>query len=365
MVRVLHIFHEMANGGIENFVMNYYRFIDREKVQFDFLTSVDEPGYFDEEIKSLGGRIYHAFPKKNPIKNYQSIASIVKEQKFSIVHRHTGSAIANFDLLAAKHGGASTLIAHSHATQAGRKWLHYLARSLCKVDAVEYACSEDAGKWLFGEKDYEAGKVQIIKNAIDAKRFAFNSERRNEIRKIQGLKDEFVIGHVGNFNEAKNHSFIIDVFYEIQKNNPKAVLWLIGDGVLRKRIEEKVEKLNIKDKVIFWGIRKDVADIMQAMDVFIFPSLFEGFGIVALEAQCAGLRCFVSDGSVPKEIDIVGNTKFISLLTDTKEWAEIINDFFDAGEDRTIGYKRVKEAGFDIRDAAKDLERRYLSYVGK
>lgn len=185
MVRVLHIFHNMGNGGIENFVMNYYRAIDRDKIQFDFLTSVEEEGYFDEEIKKMGGHIYHAYPKKkNPIKNYFSIAKVVRDKGYKIVHRHTGSAISNIDLLAAKHGGAEILISHSHATQAGKKWLHYLARIIFRVKTEEFACSKEAGRWLFGENDAENGKVQIIKNAINAEKYSYNSELRKKFEKI-------------------------------------------------------------------------------------------------------------------------------------------------------------------------------------
>ena len=364
MVRVLHIFHNMGNGGIENFVMNYYRAIDREKIQFDFLTSVEEEGYFDKEIKKMGGHIYHAYPKKkNPIKNYFSIAKIVQDKRYKIVHRHTGSAISNIDLLAARHGGAEVLISHSHATQAGKKWLHYLARIIFHVKTEEFACSKEAGRWLFGYYYVESGKVQIINNAIETQLYRFNEKARREVREKKNAKDKLIIGHVGNFNEVKNQTFIIDIFDTIQKKCENVELWLVGDGELREKIENKVEKLNLQNKVVFWGKRNDVSSIMQGMDVFLFPSLHEGFGIVLIEAQCSGLPCLASIDTIPKAVNITGNIKFISLDESAETWGKEVEKVLRKDMDRKCGYKSIKQAGFDIKDAANDLERRYLNYA--
>ena len=364
MVRVLHIFHNMGNGGIENFVMNYYRVIDREKIQFDFLTSVEEEGYFDEEIKKMGGHIYHAYPKKkNPIKNYFSIAKIVRDKGYNIVHRHTGSAISNIDLLAARHGGAEVLISHSHATQAGKKWLHYLARIIFRVKVEEFACSKEAGRWLFGKSDVENGKVQIIRNAIETQLYKFDEEERRKVREEKNASGKLIIGHVGNFNEVKNQTFIIDIFDSIQRRSENVELWLVGDGEWREKIEKKVEKLELQKKVVFWGKRNDVSNIMQGMDVFLFPSLHEGFGIVLIEAQCSGMYCLASIDTIPKEVNITGTVKFISLNESAETWGEEIIKISKKDWGRECGYKCIKEAGFDIKDAAKDLERRYLTYA--
>lgn len=364
MVRVLHIFHNMGNGGIENFVMNYYRAIDREKIQFDFLTSVEEEGYFDEEIKKMGGHIYHAYPKKkNPIKNYFSIAKIVRDKGYNIVHRHTGSAISNIDLLAARHGGAEVLISHSHATKAGKKWLHYLARIIFYVKVEEFACSKEAGRWLFGKSDVENGKVQIIRNAIETQLYKFDEEERRKVREEKNASGKLIIGHVGNFNEVKNQTFIIDIFDSIQRRSENVELWLVGDGEWREKIEKKVEKLELQKKVVFWGKRNDVSNIMQGMDIFLFPSLHEGFGIVLIEAQCSGMYCLASIDTIPKEVNITGTVKFISLNESAETWGEEIIKISKKDWGRECGYKCIKEAGFDIKDAAKDLERRYLTYA--
>ena len=312
----------------------------------------------------MGGHIYHAYPKKkNPIKNYFSIAKIVRDKGYSIVHRHTGSAISNIDLLAARHGGAEVLISHSHATQAGEKWLHYLARIIFHVKVEEFACSKEAGRWLFGKNDVENGKVQIIRNAIETQLYRFDEEERRKVREEKNASGKLIIGHVGNFNEVKNQTFIIDIFNSIQRKSENVELWLVGDGEWREKIEKKVEKLELQKKVVFWGKRNDVSNIMQGMDVFLFPSLHEGFGIVLIEAQCSGLYCLASIDTIPKEVNITETVKFISLNESAETWGEEIIKILKKDRDREWGYKRIKEAGFDIKDAAEDLERRYLTYA--
>lgn len=365
MLRVLHVFHNMGNGGVENFVMNYYRCIDREKIQFDFLTSVEGEGFFDEEIRQLGGKIYRAFPKrKNPLRNFLEIMKIVKENDYQIVHRHTGSSISNIDLLAAKCGGAKTIISHAHSTSAGKKWLHYLAKNLLRVRCEKYACSKLAGEWLHGKKAIENNEVQIIYNAVDTKKFEYNEQERKRIRCSNGVDEAFVIGHVGNFNTAKNHEFIIEVFREISKKKKNAYLWLIGEGVLKEKIIEKVKKYGLEKQVYFWGNRNDVGNIMQGMDAFLFPSVFEGYPVTLVEAQCSGLPCFVSEKVIPKEINLLGQMLFIKLDDSADIWAEKIIHYKQTMV-REVAKLHVKNAGLDIQEAARDLEQRYLKYAGK
>ncbi len=361
MVRVLHIFHNMANGGVENFVMNYYRFNDRENVQFDFLTSVDEPGYFDDEILRLGGRVYHAYPKKKSLlRNFLDIKKIVKENEYQIVHRHTGSSFSNIDLIAAKCGSAKVLISHAHSTSAGNKILHYFSKVFLKVNGEKFACSKAAGKWLFGEKDVE--DIHIIPNAIDLEKYQYNKQVRNELRSKYDVKNKLIIGHVGGFNDAKNHEFLIDIFKELHQLNTHTQLWLIGEGVHRAKIEQKIQNANLQEAVRFWGNRNDVNSIMQALDIFLLPSIFEGYPVTLIEAQCAGLPCFVSENVIPSEINYSSNVKFINLDRSANEWANIILDY-DKEINREDGYVCMKNAGLDIRDAAKNLEKRYLQYA--
>lgn len=224
-------------------------------------------------------------------------------------------------------------------------------------------CSKEAGRWLFGKSDVENGKVQIIRNAIQTQLYRFDEEKRRKVREEKNASDKLIIGHVGNFNEVKNQTFIIDIFNSIQRKNKNIELWLVGDGEWREKIEKKVEKLELQKKVVFWGKRDDVSNIMQGMDVFLFPSLHEGFGIVLIEAQCSGLYCLASIGTIPKEVNITGTVKFISLNESAETWGEEIKRILQKDRDRKCGYERIKEAGFDIMDAAEDLERRYLTYA--
>ncbi len=358
MVRVLHIFHNMGNGGIEHFVMEFYRHIDREKVQFDFLTSVEEKGYFDNEIQALGGKLYRAYPlKKNPIKNYRDIARIVRENHYDIVHRHTGSAFGYYDLRAARHGGAKHLILHSHNPQVGKPWVHHISEKLLKIECIPVACSKEAGEFLFG-KDTE---VKVINNAIDCDRYKYNADIRRKVREELGVSKSFVIGHIGRFEDQKNHKKLLEIFAEILKLNPNSKLICIGSGSLLEESKKQAEELEISDDVLFLGNRNDVEKVMQSFDVFVFPSLYEGFSITQIEVQANGLTVFTSKDCVTNSSNITGNVHFISLEESAKMWAERI-----LAENSTRDYGAidvVKSAGYDIMDAAEDLERRYLTYA--
>lgn len=350
MIRVLHIFHEMANGGIEHFVMNYYRHIDRERVQFDFLVSVDGKGYYDDEIEVMGGIVYHAYPlKKNPLRNYMDIARIVKENNYQIVHRHTGSAFGYYDLRAAKHGGAEHLILHSHNNQAGNRTLHFLSKVLLRTDCERLACSKEAGEWLFGK-----GKsFLVINNAIDCEQFRYSNTERKKIRDFLGLERKFVIGHVGRFEEQKNHTFLLQIFSELLKVNINSVLLCIGTGSGLENIKNKARQLQIADKIIFLGSRSDVDKIINVFDIFLLPSKYEGFGITLLEAQANGLKCYTSKDVVPKTVNVTDSIEFISLDKSGKYWAERI---LSSNNSRNMNdFDKVVAAGYDINRKAKEL----------
>ena len=360
MIRVLHIFHEMSNGGIEHFVMDYYRHIDREKVQFDFLVSVDEEGDFDDEIRLLGGKIHRAYPlKKNPIKNYLDIARIVKENSYDIVHRHTGSAFAKYDLLAAKHGGAEHLILHSHNNQAGNNILHYISNMIFHIDCEKLACSREAGEWLFGKKsDFE-----IISNAIECERFKYNEDERKKIRAELGIENKFVVGHVGRFEVQKNHHQMLKIFKDLLSQRPDSVLICIGDGSLHDEIVEEAKNLDIYKFIKFLGNRSDISSLMQGFDCFILPSLYEGFPFVLVEAQTSGLHCIVSN-CVPKECDITGNIDFVSLDSSSNmSWIKTILNESKNTLKREKYFQIMKDNGFDINENAKKLCKYYQNLM--
>lgn len=353
MIRVLHIFHEMANGGVEHFVMNYYRHMDREKIQFDFLVSVETEGYFDDEIKALGGRMFYAYPfKKNPIRNYYDIAKIVRENKYNIVHRHTGSAFGYFDLRAARRGGAKHLIIHSHNNQAGNMFVHKICKNFLEIPCEKLACSQDAGLWLYGEH----ASFKVINNAIECEKFCFNRETRERMRANFNLYEKFVIGHVGRFSEQKNHKRLFELLADIVKIQTNAVLVCVGTGELLDWCKGYVEKLKIEKNVIFLGKRTDINNIMCAFDVFVLPSAYEGFPFVLVEAQASGLHCVVSE-CVPKECNITGNVEFLSLKDNNRSWYDQI--LYVRTSEREQCAEQVRKAGFNINSNAQELYNYY------
>lgn len=246
-IRIAHIVGKMMNGGVEAVVMNYYRHIDRSRIQFDFIVDEDSTYIPREEIESLGGRVFIVPPYQRLNKYISALSNLFKENHYKIVHSHINT-LSVFPLYAAKKAGVPVRIAHNHSTAAPGEWkkniLKYTLRPFAKVYATHYAaCSRYAGEWLFGRRSMERGEVTIFNNAIDLDKFKYNENVRNEVRKELGLEGKFVIGHVGRFCYQKNQEFLIDVFEEVYKQNPDAVLILIGDGPDRKKIEEKVKQL--------------------------------------------------------------------------------------------------------------------------
>ena len=360
MVRVLHIFHCMANGGIEHFVMDYYRRIDRSKIQFDFLTSVDTPGAFDDEILSLGGHLYRAYPfNKNPVKNFYDISNIVRKNNYDIVHRHTGSAFGYYDLRAARHGGATHLIIHAHNPQAGHPFIHKLSKHFLQFDdCIRLACSNEAGKFLFEGKSFT-----VWNNTIDSEKFRFNSFERAKIRSELNIEDKFCIGHIGRLEYQKNHKKLLEIFSKILIKRPKSVLVCVGEGSYLERLMMQAEKYGIKNSVLFLGNRNDVNSIIQAFDVFVFPSLYEGFGITLIEAQANGLMCFTSKDLVPTSADITGNVEFLPITASAQLWADNI---LNCNNERDLNATNtICEKGYDLNQSTEKIEKMYMELAGE
>lgn len=365
MIRVLHIVAGMNRGGIETFIMNIYRKIDIKKVQFDFLVHTNEECAYDQEIKDLGGKIYSVpSRKKGLIKNYKALNTFFKNHsEYKIIHHHLSSLTYVAPLKIASKYNVPVRIVHSHNTKQGGHWLHKYIHKInqlfVKSFATDYfACSDLAAKWLYPNNIYKKNKFEIINNAIDTDDFVFNENSRNLKRKEFNLKDEFVIGHVGRFHPQKNHNFLIDIFKYINDRNKETKLLLIGDGNLRSDIKIKAKKLNLKDDVIFTGVRSDIPDLLNLMDVFVMPSHHEGLPVTLVEAQAAGLPCVLSN-NITNEVEIIDNVDWCDLDDNLSVWSEKILKYKSTNIKRDTR-KEIIEAGFDTKHVADELMKFYL-----
>ena len=359
-MREAHVVGKMNNAGVEAVVMNYYRHIDRSKIQFDFIVDEDSTHIPREEIESLGGRIFIVPPYQKLNKYIPALIKLFKENKNKIVHSHINT-LSVFPLYAAKKAGVPVRIAHSHSTAAPGEWkkniLKYTLRPFAKVYATHYAaCSRYAGECLFGKRSMERGEVTIFNNAIDLDKFKYDENVRNEVRKELGLEGKFVIGHVGRFCYQKNQEFLIDVFEEVYKQNSNAVLMLVGDGPDKEKIEEKVKNSYVSDCVLILGNRNDTDRLYQAMDVFVLPSRYEGLPVVGVEAQAAGLPCVLSD-KMTEETKMTGNAEFQSIESDSKIWTLTI---LKKQNNRNVNGLPQK---FDINCQAVNLENFYRDII--
>lgn len=364
-IRVLHEDVLMDPGGIEALLMNVYRHIDRSKVQFDFMVHRPQRTFYEDEIEKLGGHIYKT-PKFSPLpgqyqKFMHSVEDILRAHpEYKVIHAH--AELNLWPLMVAKKLGIPTRIAHSHnaKTTVNLKYFFFLYEKMKikKYCTDMFMCSTPAGIWTFGKKAVDNGEVHFIKNGIETERFEYNEEIRTNCRQKLNLGDKFVVGHVGRFMQQKNHDFLVDIFAEIHKLRPDSVLMLISNGRLMESVKKKVHNLGLDDAVLFLGDRKDVNELMQAMDVFLFPSLWEGLPLTGVEAQAAGLPVVMSD-VITDEVCITDNIYTMSLKDSAEKWANkvltVCKDF-----QRKNVRQQIVDAGFDIRTTAKWLEDFYL-----
>ena len=312
---VAQIMGKWVGGGVESVIMNYYRHLDHSKVQFDFICDEDSTRIPYDEIKKLGGRVFLVPKYQNLPKYLKVLEKLFKENQYRIVHSNINT-LSVFPLYAAKKAGVPIRISHSHSTSNPKEWkrnfIKNILRPFSKRYATDYfACSEVAGRYLFGNKTFNRGEVKIIHNAIDIDKFKFDEVARKKLRKELGIKDStIVIGHVGRFVQQKNHTFLVDVFKEYHKKNPDSKLLLVGSGPLEDEIKKKVERLGLKDSVLFLGQRDDINKLYSVMDIFCLPSLYEGLPVVGVESQAAGLPIIFSNG-VSHEAIISKNAKIV------------------------------------------------------
>ena len=365
-IRVLQIIGIVAGGGVESVIMNYYENVDRSKVQFDFIVHDDNKIDITQKVEAMGGKVYKVTPYyKNPIAFTYEIYKVIKKFHYRIVHSNMNTLSA-FSLFAAWAAGVPIRILHNHSTsspgETKRNIMKFILRPLARLFANHYlACSRFAGDWMYGQKMMDSGKVTVINNDIDLKKYAFNLQKRKVLRKKLGVADEFVVGHVGRFMYQKNHDFLIDIFAEAHRKIPQMVLLLIGDGPLREGIEEKVRGLNLIENVRFLGVRDDVQDLYNAMDLFILPSHYEGLGMVGVEAQANGLNVLPST-AVPEEMKFTNLVQFEDLKNDTSKWSDrIIQIYYNYHMTRNNrGAPIFNQSKFDISVQAKKLVNYYI-----
>lgn len=354
----------MNRGGIETFMMNYLRHMDLNQIHIDFAVRGPERGTYDDELESLGCKIYRLPQRsKHPIAFQKKLRDILEKENYQVIHSHA-DAMSCWILKIAKECGVPVRIAHSHNTQhlttnpIKFQINEFARKNINKYATNRFACSNEAGKWLFGDAPFK-----VIHNAIDTGEFAFDIDKRKALREKYGISDDAILlGHVGRFDTQKNHAFLIDMFAELAKENDNYKLMCVGDGWLRGDIEKQISENNLTDKVILAGQQENARDYYNAFDLYVFPSLFEGLSFVLIEAQANGLTCISSDG-VPQETNLSGADKMLYLPLEKQAWVDKVIEL--GKTTRYDGEKYVVEHGYDITHEAKKLEDMYLALAEK
>lgn len=367
-IRVAHVFGRFDRGGAETMIMNIYQHIDRSRVQFDFVQHTQDECAFEKQAKEMGARIFSVprfrgtnyFSYRKAWKNF-----FLEHRNIAIIHGHIYST-ASVYLRIAKEYGLGT-ISHAHTSGALNRRPKALAKIFMgkktrNVSDYFFSCSYEAGEWIFGKDVGTRPNFYLLKNAIDPVRFVFNENKGLEKRKELGIEGKFVLGHVGRFDTAKNQAFLLDIFQSVLKREKNAVLILVGDGILRPSVEKKACELGLKDRVLFLGLRSDIPELLQAMDAFVFPSIFEGLPVTIIEAQASGLLCIVSS-NITSEVSVTDLVEYISLEKTVDEWADRVLSF-KKGHVRRNTSEEIRSAGYDVKETAKWLEDFYLDLAG-
>lgn len=343
----------MNMGGIETLLINVFRKIDRERYRFDFACVERSKGVYDDEIYELGGGVKYMppFRYRNPLKVLGDLRDRKKffahNNDYDVCHIHSSNAFnAYFRAKYALEAGIKTVIVHSHNTSGINARLNaFFQKKLAKLNIVKLACSQQAGEWLFGKQDF-----QVVNNGIDLDKFYYDASVRNAIRTQHGWQDKFVIGHIGRFNQQKNHTFLIEAFGKVAQEYDDAILVLIGKGELQPELELQVQSLGLQDKVYFLGVKQNANEYLQAMDVFAFPSLYEGLSIACIEAQSSGLPMLISD-TIPI-VAIVDDLQSISIQ-DADQWADKIKALH--GKERHAAVFTPLKDEYDVNETIHQL----------
>lgn len=360
-LNILHFELSLEIGGIESFLLNIFTEIDKDAFAFYFITVHDKAGN-EKELKDLGGNIIRVSKYKKLFRYITDINRLLCTGNYDIIHIHKNSAFNIIPILLAKKNKLPVII-HSHNTMSNigstALVLHKFNRAiLCKIQAYRLACSEIAGKWMYGEKK----KFQIIKNGILTKKFFYSEEKkRKKCKELKLPENAIIFGNIGRFSEQKNQLFLIDLFYKIFLKDKNAYLLIVGDGILRSQMEEKIRKKGIQENVFLLGVRNDIPDLLNCMDGLIMPSLYEGLPVVCIEAQAAGLRLFLSE-SISKETQITEQVYWFSLENKIECIADEIyykSKFKRSESERKYDNYLVEQAGFDIKRSSQEMEKIY------
>ena len=363
-IRVLQVLGGLEAGGAESFVMNLYRAIDKEKVQFDFVKHIEHKGVFEDEITKMGGKIYRG-PKYTG-KNHFAYCRwwndfFAEHPEYHVIHGHVRSTASIYLKIAQKYGLVT--IAHSHSTSNG-SGVSAIVKNIMQLPIRHtadylFACSDKAGKWLYGEKATKQPNYRMIPNGVDLKRFAFHEEKRHQMRnQLKITEDTFVVGHIGRITVPKNHQFLVELFAAYHKENPKSRLLLVGDGELFEAVQQQCTQLGIREAVIMVGSKTNTEDYYQAMDIFVFPSLWEGLPVSVVEAQANGLICLLSD-VITRDVDLTDQVKYLSL-NEKSRWINEIARACPKPRTAASPENMKKLQPFDASVVAKQLQDFYL-----
>ena len=360
MIRILHSVSNMDRAGIETMLMNFYRHMDREQVQFDFLQNKPDPGDYDEEIRELGGRLFVS-PGFLSYPKYEAyMTELLKEHpEYKIIHTHNGSLML-FALKAAQKNNVPIRIAHAHATAIPPGWKNEFKKLLkprIKYAANHYwGCSNAAGEFYFTPKYWNAGH-ELIHNAINTDNFTFNEAARAKLRREYGLGDKFILGHVGRLTKVKNQAKIVEVFAALHREDANTHLVLVGTGELENDLKAQAAALGIADAVTFTGVQSNVNEWYSVFDAFIMCSFNEGLPVVAVEAQAADLPCVLCN-TITTEVKVIDSVKFLGLNDSADTWARAVREF--APKQRGSRKAEFEAAGYDIAAEAKRMQQLYL-----
>lgn len=368
-VKLLFYTELWANAGIESVIMSLFRNFNLDRIQVDIMASQNISDFYDEEIKKLGGQKIitlqekYDSPAQRMLANQEAFKKAILTNKYDIVHLHMCNAAAMSYGKIAKQCGVKRVVYHSHNTNlsTSHRLIKTAVHTIAKYRYEKYAdilfsCSDLASKWMFTPSAVVKGKVTLVKNAIDLDRFEYNEETRAEYRKMLGVENKFVVGHIGRFAVAKNHPFLVDIFAALHKVEPDSVLLLIGEGDDKQMIRDKVKELGLENDVIFYGVTKEIPQMLWAMDAFVLPSFFEGNPVVGIEAQAASTPCYFAD-TITKMCKLTNIVSYVSLDDSPEKWASIILE--TRNKKREFTRSDMEKNGYDIKSVAAMVQKIY------